>query len=145
MAECVEHLNLTGQAYLPLLQAALQRGRAGGASKASVRRYRRDPVGWLMWRMAGPPVRHRVKTTSAFIPSADRPLAELVAEFDRLQDAQIRCAMDADGLPLGELWIRSPFDSRIRYNAYACLTILPRHQLRHLWQAEQVAATHPGN
>jgi hypothetical protein len=138
MAECVEHLNLTSEAYLPLLMAALERG--SQERKGAPRRYHRDPVGWFMWRMAGPPVRHRVKTTSAFIPSADRPLAELVAEFDRLQDAQIRCARDADGLPLGRLWIRSPFDPRIRYNAYACLTILPRHQQRHLWQAEQVGA-----
>ena len=103
-------------------------------------------MGWLLWRMAGPPVRHRVKTTSAFIPSANRPLNDLVAEFDRLQADQIQCAVEADGLPLSRLWIRSPFDQRIRYNAYSCLTILPRHQERHLWQAEQVAtALRAGN
>ena len=44
---------------------------------------------------------------------------------------------------LGRLWIISPFDARIRYNAYACLTILPRHQHRHLWQAEQVRGRTP--
>jgi len=26
----------------------------------------------------------------------------------------------------------------VRYNLYACFTILPRHQHRHLWQAERV-------
>jgi hypothetical protein len=144
MAECVQHLNLTAQAYLPLLRSVLESGRAATTTDPP-HRYHRDPVGWFMWRMAGPPVRHRVRTTSAFIPSADRPLPELVAEFDRLQDAQIQCVVDADGLPLGQLWIRSPFDRRIRYNAYSCLTILPRHQQRHLWQAEQVAAAHTGS
>jgi DinB superfamily len=143
MAECVEHLNLTARAYLPLLRTALASGREASGSNAPPRRYYRDPVGWLMWRMAGPPVRHRVKTTSAFIPSAGRPLAELVTEFDQLQEDQIRCTRDADGLPLKRLWIRSPFDQRIRYNVYSCLTILPRHQQRHLWQAEQVAARLP--
>jgi hypothetical protein len=138
MAECVEHLNLTAEAYLPLLRAALERSAGRGAG--TPRRYHRDPVGWLMWRMAGPPVRHRVKTTSAFIPSSNRPVSELVQEFDRLQQEQLRCVLQADGKPLGRLWIRSPFDPRIRYNAYSCLTILPRHQQRHLWQAEQVAA-----
>ena len=34
--------------------------------------------------------------------------------------------------------ITSPFNPRIRYNLYACLTILPPHQERHIWQAEQV-------
>jgi len=140
MAECIEHLNLTAKAYLPLLRAALERGRTERRLDRAPRRYRRDPVGWLLWRMAGPPVRHRVKTTSAFIPSSARPLRELVAEFDRLQEEQLRCVMEAEGLPLGRIWVRSPFDPRIRYNAYSCLTILPRHQQRHVWQAEQVAA-----
>jgi hypothetical protein len=26
----------------------------------------------------------------------------------------------------------------VRYNLYSCFTILPRHQHRHLWQAERV-------
>ena len=34
--------------------------------------------------------------------------------------------------------ITSPFNPRLRYNLYACLTILPPHQERHIWQAEQV-------
>jgi hypothetical protein len=91
-----------------------------------------------MWRMAGPPVRHRLKTAAAFIPSATVPLPRLLSEFDRLQTEQIDLVAQADGLKLGSLWITSPFDPRVRYNAYSCLTILPRHQQRHLWQAEQV-------
>jgi hypothetical protein len=47
------------------------------------------------------------------------------------------CVEAADGLPLGSVRITSPFDPRLRYNLYSCLTILPRHQHRHLWQAEQ--------
>jgi len=75
---------------------------------------------------------------SPFVPAGEQPIAQLVGEFDRLQAAQLSCLAAADGLPLGRLWIRSPFDRRIRYNVFSCLTILPRHQQRHLWQAEQV-------
>ena len=136
MAECVGHLNLTSSAYLPVLQAALAEGsRLGRRAPA---RYRRDPMGWFLWLMAGPPVRHQVKTKAAFVPGANVPLPQLLAEFDQLQRDQITCVHRADGLDLGRLWIRSPFDQRIRYNLYSCLTILPRHQHRHLWQAEQV-------
>jgi hypothetical protein len=146
IAECVEHLNLTAQAYLPLLRDALDRARR--LSGSAPRRYRRDPIGWMLWRTQGPPVRRRMKTIPRFNPGSQRPPTELMAEFVRLQDAQISCVRAADGLRLGQVWIRSPFDSRIRYNAYSCLTILPRHQHRHLWQAEQVwttisAASHP--
>jgi hypothetical protein len=133
MAECVGHLNLTAKAYLPRLTEALRRPR-GPAPK----RYRRDPVGWLLWRMAGPPVRYRTRTAAAFVPGSDQPLPALLAEFDELQALQIDCVVQADGLDLGRIWIRSPFDSRVRYNAYSCLSILPRHEHRHLWQAESV-------
>jgi DinB superfamily len=136
MAECVAHLNLTSEAFVPLIQAALEEGRQ--SRRPAPRRYRRDPVGWLLWRMAGPPVRHRVKTTTPFIPRGQLPLVQLLAEFDRLQQVQIACVGAADGVDLGRLWIRSPFNPRIRYNTFSCLSILPRHQHRHLWQAEQV-------
>jgi hypothetical protein len=139
IAECVSHLNLTGEAYLPLLHAALQHGRELGGPAPE--RYRRDLIGWLMWCLAGPPVRYRVKTKPAFVPTAIMPRPQLLSEFDRLQAAQVSCVVEANGMRLGQLWIRSPFDPRIHYNMYSCLTILPRHQHRHLWQAEQVWAS----
>lgn len=134
-AECVEHLNITGRTYLPILEDGLARARAlGGPAPA---RYRRDPLGWLLWRSMGPPVRLRTKTPAAFIPSARVPLAALVAEFDRLQAEQIRLAEAADGLPLQRVRVRSPFAERVQYNLYSCLTLLAPHQERHLWQAER--------
>ena len=138
IGECVAHLNLTAAASVPRVRDALARGRMLG--DRAPRRYRRDPIGWLLWKMMGPPVRQRVRTTAPFEPRAAQPVADIVAEFDRWQREQIALVREADGLPLGRLWIVSPFDARIRYNAYACLTILPRHQHRHLWQAEQVTA-----
>jgi hypothetical protein len=129
VAECVEHLNLTGRVYLPILEDAIDRARP---------RYRRDPVGWLLWKSMPPPVRHRVRTTAPFVPGSGQPPAELVAEFDRLQQEQIALVRDADGLPLHRIRVVSPFNARVRYNAFSCLSILPPHQHRHLWQAEQV-------
>lgn len=136
VAECVEHLNLTGRAYLPVIRDALEEGgRIGGAAPG---RYRRDPVGWLLWKTMGPPVRHRVRTPAAFVPAVAGSVEELVAEFDRLQAEQISLTAAADGLPLGKVRVRSPFEQRVRYNLFSCLSILPRHQHRHLWQAERV-------
>lgn len=136
MAECVAHLNLTAGAFLPLLRQGLAEARRlGGPAPA---RYRRDPVGWLLWRTAGPPVRHRVRTSAPFIPEALTSESGLLERFAADQAAQLDAVRQADGLPLGRVRITSPFDSRVRYNLYACLTILPRHQHRHLWQAEAV-------
>ena len=103
-------------------------------------RYRRDPIGWLLWATMGPPVRVRLKTIARFLPSSLAAPALLVQEFDRLQAAQLDCLAQADGLPLAHVRVTSPFNARVRYNLYACFTILPRHQHRHLWQAERVWA-----
>lgn len=136
MAECVAHLNLTAHAFLPLLQAAIDEGRR--RRDTATPRYRHDPIGWLLWRTMGPPVRTRVRTKAAFIPESSVPLAELLSEFDRLQTAQVGSVEAAEGLPVQKLRIRSPFASRVTYNLYSALSILPRHQHRHLWQAERV-------
>jgi hypothetical protein len=138
IGECVAHLNLTSRAYLPLMRQALDEGKSLPRHPLG-RRYRRDFTGWMLWRMAGPPVRFaKVRTAAAFVPAAEAPREETLAEFERLQEEQVECVRAAEGTPLGRLRITSPFDPRVKYNLYSCLTILPRHQHRHLWQAEQV-------
>jgi hypothetical protein len=141
VGECVAHLNLTALAYLPILDDALARLRWSFDPAGVVeRRYRRDVAGWVLWKISGPPVRFRVKTTAAFVPTGNDAPSQLISEFDRLQMEQIGRVRNADGLPIDRVKIASPFNARLKYNVYACLTILPRHQHRHLWQAEQTWA-----
>lgn len=136
VAECVAHLNLTSAAYLPLLTRAIEEARA--LRLPAPVRYRRDLAGWLLWKTMGPPVRIRTRTLPAFVPESTRPPAALVAEFERLQDAQMAALRAANGLPIHLVRVASPFNARLRYNLFACLGILARHQHRHLWQAQQV-------
>ena len=55
------------------LDEALAEARTLGAPAPS--RYRRDPIGWLLWRTMPPPVRFRMPTIPAMVPHADRPPA----------------------------------------------------------------------
>jgi len=135
--ECVAHLNLTSAAFVPLLLQGLDEARRFGHGSGA--RYRRDIVGWLIWRAVSAPGRFKANTTSPFVPSGDRSADDLVAEFDRLQAAQIALTREADGLPIDRVTIVSPFNMRIRYNIFSALSILPRHQHRHLWQAEHTS------
>ena len=136
------HLNLTARAYLPLLEAALAEARA--LQRPAPARYRSDLTGAVIAAMTGPlpgfgRMRFgRVRTSPAFVPSGELAKAAVAGEFDRLQDAQIASTRAADGLPLQAVKLASPFDPRVRYNVWACLTMLPRHQMRHLQQAERV-------
>ncbi|GLC26230.1 DinB family protein [Roseisolibacter agri] len=142
VAECVAHLNLTAQAYAPLLRAALDEAAAMGRTAAA--RYRRDPVGWLISRMVGPLPRvgalrvGRVRSPASFVPTGDLPRDATLREFDARQDELLAFVRAADGLPLERVRVTSPFDARARYNLFAALAMQAPHQHRHLQQAEEV-------
>ena len=144
-AECVEHLNITTKAYLPRLRRALESAtKTKSPTKAT--HHRRDFLGWLFSALVGPMPSvgktklGRVKTPPEFVPSATPERVAAMAEFDRLQAELIGVTRQADGYPLGEMKIVSPFGGRIRYNFYSALRILPRHQERHIEQAEEAAS-----
>lgn len=141
VAECVAHLNTTSRAFIPVLRAAFAEH---PPSPSPPRHYRRDAMGWLVTAFAAPLPRiggrriGRMRTRSAFHPSGPLDRDALVDAFERLQDEQVELTKVAEGRPLGTIRIASPFDPRVTYNAYSALRILPRHQHRHLQQAEEV-------
>jgi len=136
VAECVAHLNLTTEAFLPLIDEALGRAYARGSGLR--RRMRRSLIGWMIWRSMGPRARFKSKTPARFVPRGDFARAELVEQFGRLTDELGVRIRTADGYPIDRVRFTSPFDRRVKYDVYSALTILARHQHRHLWQAEQV-------
>jgi hypothetical protein len=142
-AECVEHLNLTSRAYVPLLRDAV--ASAGEVRHSPRKHYRHDALGWFLSKMFGP-LRHlgkfkvvRVKTTPAFVPRPGRTRTEILSDFVRLQAELISLVRSADGLPIDDVKIVSPFGGRMRYSAYSALVIVSRHEHRHLEQAEEAA------
>ena len=144
VAECVEHLNLTSKAYVPLLRDALARAKkVGGAPR---KHYRRDPVGWFLSTMIGPRRRFgkfrmmRMPTTPAFVPKSGRSRSEILSDFVRLQGELAALIQSGDQLPLDKVKIVSPFGGRLKYSAYSALVIIARHQHRHLEQAEEAAS-----
>jgi hypothetical protein len=138
VGECVAHLNLTSAATIPLVGEALEalEGRRG----SSARRYRRDALGWLVWRSQRETTKMRTATRPAFVPRGDDPPAVARERFEALQEELLGLVRAADGLPLGAVKISSPFDSRVRYNVYAAFSIISAHEHRHLAQAERAAA-----
>ena len=137
VGECVAHLNLTGEAYEPILRDGVERARAAGPRDPG-RRYRRDVAGWLLWKMLPPPVRFRMRTPASFIPQGSAPKGAAVAEFERLQAAVLELLVEGDGLPMKEIKVTSPFNAKVKYDLYSCFSVLAPHQHRHLWQAEGV-------
>lgn len=136
VAECVAHLNLTSEAFLPLIRTALTAATQLGHVQR--RRFRRDLTGWLLSIALPPPVRMRMTTTAPFIPQSLALPSDLLGTFERHQAEFVGCVRDAGGRAIDRVRIPSPFNPRIQYNTWSALVIIPRHQHRHLWQAEQV-------
>jgi hypothetical protein len=140
VGECIAHLNLTSQAYVPLLTDGVARAKAAGPRVPS-RRYRRDLLGWFLWKMLPPPVRFRVRTPAQFIPQGTAPKGATIAEFERLQLLLLDLLTEADGRPMKEIKVASPFRATTTYDLYSCFSVLAPHEHRHLWQAERAGGS----
>lgn len=137
VAECVQHLNLSSAGMLPPIEAAVAEARQ---FPRAARRLRRDPVGWLLAKFVGPEYKGRMPTTPPMMPAQELDPVQVVAEFERWQARTHELLVQCDGVPVDRVKLTSPFNARVRYNIYAGLLILARHQHRHLQQAERVWA-----
>lgn len=90
--------------------------------------------------MTGLDARGRVQTAPAFVPAGAPPAEAVTAEFERWQGVLLALLASADGLPIDKVTMTSPFNARMKYNIYAGFSAIPRHQHRHLQQAERVWA-----
>lgn len=143
ISECIEHLNMTSRAFIPLIRSALEENLTA-TWESTPRRFKRDLAGFLLSVMVGPLRKFgrarlgRVKTTEEFVPKDLVPKNESLAEFHRLQSELVHLIRGTERRSLSEIRIVSPFGGKLRYNLFSAFTILPRHQHRHLQQAEAV-------
>jgi hypothetical protein len=133
-AECLVHLSISSEQFLPVLREALQQKPGAKRKKPKM-----DLLGRVLAWFLEPPIRTRVKTSAPFVPKAVRTKADAFAEFASLQEKLIDLLRDARDADLTRK-IVSPFDKRVRYNLYSAFRIVAAHERRHLWQAEQAVA-----
>lgn len=137
-AECLAHLSLTTESFIPILRKAIDDGKQ--RKLTTTKPPKMDLIGRLMRWFLEPPMRSRVKTTAPFVPRSIRAKSEAFSEFASLQQKLLETVREADGLDLSKLKIVSPFDKRVKYNLYSAVRIVTAHERRHIWQAEQAVA-----
>lgn len=135
ISECIAHLTLTTEAFLPMMRERLQRPEARG--RAAPARMRRGLLAWVLCRSLEPPVRSRYPTTAAFVPDAATPKEATLRDFDHSQEALLATIRLGDGVDLTRIRLTSPFDARLHYSLFSALHITAAHQRRHLWQAKR--------
>ena len=136
ISECLDHLNVTAELYLPVIDRAIAKSRSQGLL-GDVPARRGVIGGWIV-RFSEPPAKRRVKAPKAFLPKADQAVDSVVPKFIKLQGQLVERLRQANGLDLWRTKIRSPAIALLRLSLGEAFALLTGHERRHLWQAEQV-------
>src|SRR5947207_1996287 len=113
IAECLEHLNLTTRAYLPLWRAALADAPAGSGP------YKLDLWGKVLVWMLEPPPKFKMPTTQPFMPLQTPAPDQVLPAFLATQEELLTALAAADGRALDKVKLSSPFNQRMRYNVWS--------------------------
>ena len=139
IAECIVHLNLFTEVFIPLLRQACEQGRRDGLLDDGP--YKMDVVGRLLKYALEPPSKWTSTTTTQFEPDIVEPIERVIPRFIELQSELMSLIESTAGLDLNRIKIASPISTRVRYNLYSCFLIIAAHQRRHLWQADLVRSS----
>jgi len=134
IGHCIEHLTLTGNAFLAKWDAALK-------PPAPSSNDRFFAYSWWQRRIlefAEPPYLVRTKTTKPFVPYLRRPKQETVARFLKMHGDIAARVSASQGFDASAIKVQSPFVSWIRYPLGMSFDLALAHERRHLWQARQV-------
>jgi hypothetical protein len=132
---CLEHLVLTGQAFLPRWDMALAHAVRSGRHEAVLR------YGWWrrkMLHLAESPSTLKVKTAAPFEPFARHSIEETVNRFICMHQEFARRVASTRGVDVKRTRVQSPFFSWISYALGFSFDLALAHERRHLCQARQV-------
>ena len=139
IAECLTHLIITAEAYLPIWQQAYVEARTKGRAASGNAAFKMDLLGKFFVWFLEPPPKIRFRAPQEFRPLHIGSPAEVLSSFLASQERVLAAIAEADGLLLDQIMIRSPFDRRVRYSVWSSFRANAAHHRRHLWQAERAA------
>ena len=138
VAECLEHLNISGQLFGEAILLAAARGRAAAVTGSGPFTY--GFVTRVVLKGVHPESKTRYRAPKRFVPrpitdyDPDRSLGAFALTGERWE----RCLTAANGLDLARIKVPSPALKLMRFNLGGLLAIQTMHERRHLEQARRV-------
>jgi len=136
VAYCIEHLVLTGHAFLPKWDLALKE--ASGRGQWDTGPF---PYSWwqrLMLAATEPPYKIKTRTAWAFTPCSRQSIEETLRHFSSMhRELALRIERSVD-VDAARARVQSPFVSWISYPLGFSFDLALAHERRHLSQAWQV-------
>jgi hypothetical protein len=136
IAECLAHLSVTGQFYLPRIDRSIREAREAGRTGRGPFRY--GPLQRFFVRGIEPPAKLKFKAPKIFTPMPEHLLSVITPAFMNLQDQLIERLHDARGLHLSRIKLASPVSRLLRISLGQVFPFIAAHERRHLWQARRV-------
>jgi len=136
MAQCFDHLIVTGHLSLTNIQAAISEARSRGLSGEGPFHYGLVEK-WFVRLMEPPPI-IRFKAPKVYAPPPDRALAEIGPAFFSMQDQILDSLRQADGIDLARAKVRNPVTNLLKLSVGQEFAFTAAHERRHLWQAQQL-------
>jgi hypothetical protein len=137
-AECLTHLKLSTDPYIPVWNRLLDEARSQGLEGHPP--YKLDFWGRALCWILEPPPKFRFPTPPPFHPVELPAADQVLPQFLSCQDHILAAMQSARGLAIDGIKLHSPFDVRVRYSIWSSFCVTAAHQRRHLWQAERAAA-----
>lgn len=143
VGECLDHLVLTGEAYLEVLDGAIEEGRRRGLRGGN--EYRPSLMGRWLPGFLEPPPGLTVPAPRRIRPRPPDPgdsgradSGDPLAAFLEMRERLLHRLRAADDLDISRIRVPSPFVPLLRFDLGAAFRVVAAHERRHLWQARRV-------
>jgi len=136
IAECLAHLNVTGQFFLPRIDRRIREARAAGMLSEGPFRY--GLLARVMVRGMEPPAKLKFKAPKIFQPMSEHLSAVIVPAFITLQDQLVERLRGARGVDLRRVKVTSPVSRLVKISLGQVFPFVAAHERRHLWQARRL-------
>jgi hypothetical protein len=133
VAECLDHLARTTNAFLPAISNAI----AAAPKLTTNRDLRTGTIASLLIRHLEPPYRLRYKVLSQLVPQ-EKDFDPAWLAFEESQLRLSEAVRSAAGLAIDLVKVQCPVYAHLTYNVYGAFLMLTAHERRHLWQMEQI-------
>jgi len=136
IAQCLEHLAAINTLYGGAIRKAVDNARHRGWSRTGP--LAPGPFGRWFIRSQEPPVKHRVRAPGRVRPAAKLSRDDVMRRYRESNEALRHLTRAAATIDANRATYPNPFLKLLRVKVATGLRVLPAHERRHLWQADQV-------
>lgn len=134
--QCLDHVNLTLEGYLPGLRMAIRRGHEAG--KRAAEPYAVSFLERWFLKSLEPPARIRFRSPKMFRPAPEPRIEEVQQRFFLLREELRQTVRSANGLDLAGIKLPSPAVSWFRISLGTAFAAMISHDRRHFHQIERL-------